>query len=212
VLDWLGVGWHAQLDPLMSAVSNEPGGPGALGFSTSESARGRHGRYHDDLPSDMRTMLAPLLSLPMRLYGYEPDPWPEVEPFFAACHRQGVDAEIWRDKVKSEARWFEHQQTAFLPTRKLEALAAERVPLLVDGAVVSTERTHTDAHITDAWGQVRKQDRQITFRDPQGGWPALARALDGTHTLAALREHHGPGCEALLERLTHAGFVGWLDG
>lgn len=216
---FIGVDPADQIEPLLDAVTDTPGPANGLGFSTSQTAGARRvGRYLDDMSAATRTVIAPLLELPMVLFGYQPDPWPEVEPFFAACGELGIDAELWRDRVKREVAFFEQHNIAFSPERLgrdwdvRDCDAIDAIPLLVDGATVGSERTLLDGGVTNTISWIRKQDRRHTFVDPSGRWPEIAAACDGRQTLAQLRARFELGEEAIavLGRLAGLGFVGFV--
>ncbi len=210
---FIGVEPAPEVEVLAGEVRDAPGKEGGVGFSTIQ-ARGprRVGRYLEEMPAAVRAVISPLLELPMRLLGYEPDPWPEVESFFAACAELGIDPALWRDEVKAEAAWFSTHQEAFHPenvAREVDFTDPSLQPLLVDGAWVGSQRSVTRGGSTNAVSWVHKQDRRHSFEDPDGWWLRLAPELDGTRSLADLTVRFGlpEDVGSRLQRLHGLGFL-----
>jgi hypothetical protein len=215
VLEFMGLAESGGVQEAIGRVSNAPGPPGDLGFSTTQAPGGaRLGRFATDLPAGIRTAVAALLDVPMRLLGYTPDPKPDPAVFRTACVELGIDAELWCDRVVSETAWFETQLNVFAPERLLrepDEPSLKSRPLLVEGAAVGTSRRLVDGSFIEGTSFVAKQDRLFEFADRDCKWPAVVTAFDGRLTVEQIQERFALDSDSRLvvAELHGRGFVGY---
>ena len=210
LLKFVGLGSHTDLEKLFSQISDVPGRERGLGFSTTQSQGPRIGRHRDTMPQELRTVVAPILELPMNLLGYAPDPWPEAETFYEACESLKIDGGLWAKKAKFEALWFQQHYAAFAPARELPSLVEhpEAKLLLVDGAWVGHHQSILDGQGTGFHGWIQKQNRRHSFVDAHAIWPQLAPLLQGEHSLKTLQQRFSRSALLdILEPLIAMGFV-----
>jgi len=210
VLDFMELDVPVGVDAELVAVTDQPGKPGGLGFSTSQASGVRRvGRYQDELSNDLRVAIAPLLETPMMLLGYQPDAPESDVRYAAACAALGLDDQ-WTARVQREVDWFALHRRVFSPEsmlRQADRPGPDSKPLLVDGAVVGHTTHVGDGAVQGGVSWVQKQNRRHTFFDPDRTMLTVADRLDGHHTVAEL----GLTREALvvLEQLAGQGFVGY---
>jgi hypothetical protein len=210
VLGFMGLDVPDGVDRELGAVTDEPGAPGGLGFSTSQASGARRvGRYQDELSNDLRVAVAPLFETPMMLLGYQPDAPQSADRYAGACAALDID-DRWTERVAREVEWFARHRRVFSPEsmlRQTDRPGPESKPLLVDSAVIGHSTHVGDGVRQGGISWVAKQDRRHTFSDPDRTLLEVAERLDGEHTIAEL----GLGADAcaVLEQLAGQGFVGY---
>jgi hypothetical protein len=216
VLRFMGLPASTKVERALAGVSDAPGEPGGLGFSTSQAAGGkRRRRFEAELSQPLRVVAAPLIAGPMRLLGYDADPVPDDASFAAACASLGVDAGLWRARVNEEVGWFERQLSAFAPERLLrqadEPTPTSR-PLLVDGVMVGSTQRVIDGRRVEGTSFVAKQERRFLFPDADGRWSSIVLGMTGASTVEDIESGCGLGPEgrAVLAKLHGLGFVSYV--
>ena len=214
VMQFIGLPFAAEQETAVSATTDVPAQPCALGFSHSQAKGPRKNRYLRDLAPEIRVLLSPLLAPSMQLMGYNGDALPSFAEIEAAASAVGIDLDVWVVRLAKETAWLEKHMRAFDPVKMLREsdLPAEGAkPLLIDGATYGCHADTRDGmgSVSHAW--VRKQNRSYAFADPSALWPVNARKLDGTQTLQmVVGDDALPAARELCARLHGLGFLGYL--
>ena len=215
ILDFLNLEIADPMLPLLDQVQDSPRAEGEIGFSTTQAATQKIGRFRAELDGDIRTTIAPLVELPMTLLGYEPDTPQNKSKVEQACTQVGIDPERWLRKVHEETTFFELHKDAFEASslfRQDSTPLANHKPLLVDCVEIYSKMVQVDNDTHGALSGIRKQDRTFEFPDEYTAWPAIAPLLNGTQRVSEIEDKLGLGDDflRLLEQLHRRGFLSWV--